>query len=124
MSFQGNDLKPLESHLDKIIAEKCGGIQQSIFDSIDFKEMTNKYIKESIDLFKGLLEDYGLLQSDIKRVDFCLQPELGTEVGEDFKKLLVESNMNIDNFYCQYNLNYLDELTKYVSINNCIYLKF
>ena len=117
MSFQGSDLKPLKTHVDKSIDTEKSGAQKSIFDSIEFKTMTDKYIKESVELLVAILQDHGITQNDIKRVDFFLQSDnLKIEnIGEDFKKCLLESKLKINNFFCQDKLNYLEELAKLVS---------
>ena len=117
MSFQGSDLKPLKTHFDKSIDTERGGAKKSIFDSIEFKELTDAYIKESIDLYKAILIDHGITENDINRVDFFLQSDnvLTENVADDFKKFLSEAEMRTGNFYCQDKLDYLEALTKLVS---------
>ena len=119
MSFQGSDLKPISEHLKKSIDSDKGGaiIRKSIFDSIEFKELTDGYIKESIELYKAIMLDHDIRENDINRVDFFLQSELLQieNLGKDFKKVLSEAEMNTSNFYCQDKLDYLEALTKLVS---------
>jgi hypothetical protein len=119
MSFQGSDLKPLKAHFDKSIDTERGGviIRKSIFDSIEFKTLSQTYVKESVDLYKGILLDHGITENDVDRVDFFLQSEnIQIEnLGKDFKKALSEAEMNTNNFFCQDKFNYLEELTKLVS---------
>jgi hypothetical protein len=122
MSFQGSDLKPLKAHFDKSIDTEQGGviIRKSIFDSIEFKTLSQTYVKESVDLYKGILLDHGIIENDVDRVDFFLQSEnIQIEnLGKDFKKALSEAEMKTNNFFCQDKFNYLEELTKLVG---CFY---
>jgi hypothetical protein len=117
MSFQGSDLKPLKAHFDKSIDTERGGAKKSIFDSVEFQELTDAYIKESIELYKAILIDHNITENDIKRIDFFLQSDnlLTENVGDDFKKFLSQNKMNTNNFYCQEKLDYLEAMTKLVS---------
>jgi hypothetical protein len=111
MSFQGSELKQLQNQMDEllVIGEKMPE------ETNEFKNLSEKYVTESIDLFKAMLTDNNITHEDIKRIDFCLQSELATKIGGLFQTSLIDLNMDTKNFHCQKDLNCLEEITNFVS---------
>lgn len=121
MSFQGRDIKLLEDVINETL--KNYNVKNNDLTSLDSTVLTSietnaqEFVSESCDLFKAILSDNNLTISDIKRIDFCFKSEFTSLISNLFERYLNENNVKNGNYFWHQSLNYLESITKTVSLN-------